>query len=80
MIESSGNDAKAEDGERRRLTRNLKQLRQEEDEEDEARALLENMQQNVDEAHAKASETKRRFYREIEEDLYSLDQEFGRPQ
>ena len=50
----------------------LKQLRKEKDEENEARALLEEMQQN--------SETEQRLYRELEEYMYSLDGEFGRPQ
>ena len=49
-------DAKAEDGDRGRIKKTLKQLRNEENEQCEARALLEAMQKNVDEAHSRASE------------------------
>ena len=39
----------------------MKQLRKGRDEENEARALLEEMPQNLDEAHAGASETEQRL-------------------
>ena len=57
MLESSTYDAKAEDNARSKLKNTLKQLCKERDAENEARALLEEMQQNLDEAHARASET-----------------------
>ena len=66
-------DAKEGGGDRNRIKKTLKQLREEEKEEYEGRALLEAMQKNVDEAYARASETKQRLYRELEEFMY-----FGR--
>ena len=39
----------------------LKQLHKERDEEDVARALIEEMQQHLDEAHARACETERKL-------------------
>ena len=71
-------DAKVEDGDKGRLRKILKQLRKERDEENEARSLLEEKQQNLDEAHAKASETEQRLYLELEEYMFSWDREFGR--
>ena len=56
----------------------MKQLLKEENEENDARALLEEMQKNVDEAHAKASETKQRLYRELEDFMYTWDRGSGR--
>ena len=41
--------------------------------------LLEEMQQNLDEAHARASETERRLCHELEDYTYSWDREIGRP-
>ena len=79
MLESAANDAKIEDNARNRIGQTLKQLRKEEDV-GEARALLEDMQQTVDEAEAKAFDTERRLYREIEEYMCSWDQELDRPQ
>ena len=55
------------------------QFRKEEQEEYEARALLEAMQKNVNEAHARASETLQRLFMEIEEYMHSLDREAERP-
>ena len=62
------------------LRKTLKQLRKERDEENHARALLEEMQQNLDEAHARASETEQRLHRKLEKYMYSWDRESGRPQ
>ena len=62
-----------------RLGCTLEQLRKDEDEADEVRTLLDDMQHNVDEAEAKAIETRRRLYREIHEYMHSWDQELGRP-
>ena len=72
-------DAKVEDGDKGRLRKTLKQLRKERDEENEVRALLEEMQQNLDEAHARASETERRLCQELEDYMCSWDREVGRP-
>ena len=58
MLESAANDAKIEDNARNRIRKTLKQLGKEEAEVSEARALLEDMQQTVDEAEARASDTK----------------------
>ena len=57
----------------------MKQLREERDEENEARALLEEMQRNLDEAHARPCETERRLYQELEEYMYSWEREVGGP-
>ena len=61
MTGSLTDDAKVEDGDRGRIRNTLKQLREEENEEYEARALPEAMEQT--EAYARASETKQRLYR-----------------
>ena len=37
------------------------------------------MQKNVDEAHARASETEQRLYRDFKEYMHSLDQEAKKP-
>ena len=58
MSGSMADDAKAEDGDKGRLRKTLQQLRKDRDEENEARALLKEMQQNFDEAHAGASENR----------------------
>ena len=50
------NDSKEGGGDRCRIKNILMQIRQEENEEYEARAFLEAMQKNVNEAHARASE------------------------
>ena len=71
-------NANVEDGDNRRFRETLKQLRKERDEENEARALLEEMQQNL-EAHARASETERILCLEHEDYMYSWDREVGRP-
>ena len=52
----------------------------EEEEAGEARTLLDDMQQNVDEADAKDTEPRSRLYRDINEYMHSWDQELGRPQ
>ena len=46
----------------------------------EARAVLEEMQENVDEAHAGGSEAEQRLCREPEVYTYSWDRGSGRPQ
>ena len=76
MIETSAKDEKQEDKERSIIKKTLQQLRKAEDEADEAHALLNDMQQNVDEAEATV---RRRRHREIDEYMYSWDQEWGRP-
>ena len=75
MIEIAANDEKQEDI----IEKTLKQFGKEENEADEARALLEDMQHNVDEAEAKVNATRRRLFREINEYMHSWDQELGRP-
>ena len=57
----------------------LKKLRKEREEENEARALLEEMQQNLEEAHARASETERKLYRELGEYTHSWEKALERP-
>ena len=57
MIEIVANDEKQEDNERNIIKKTLKHLCKEEVEADEARALLRDMQQNVDEAEAKVTGT-----------------------
>ena len=54
-------DAKIEDGDNGRLRKTLKLFRKERGEESAARELLDEMQQNVDEAHARVRETERRL-------------------
>ena len=71
MIEIDTKDEKQEDTERNIIKKTLRQLRTEEDEADEVRTLLDDMQQNVDEAEAKVTGTRRRLYREIKEHMHS---------
>ena len=61
------------------IKKTLTQLRKDEEEANEARTLLDEMQRNVDEADAKITETRSRLYRETTEDMHSWDQELGRP-
>ena len=79
MIEITAKDEKQEDNERTIIKQTLEQLCKEEDEADEACALLDEMQQNVDETEAKVAETRRRLYRAINWYMHSWDQELGRP-
>ena len=80
MSECVADDSKVEDCDKGRPRKTLKQLRKETGEEHEARALLEAMQQNVNEAYARASETEQRLCRELVEHVCSWDRECGRPQ
>ena len=75
MVELAAIDEIQEDKERIIIKKTLTQLDKEEKEAEEARTLLYDMQQNVDEADAKVS----RLYREINEKMHSWDQELGRP-
>ena len=72
-------DETQEDKERSRLKDVVKQLRKESEEENQARVLLEEIQQNFDEAHARASETEQELCRELGEYMHSWDQELERP-
>ena len=60
-------DAKRGGGDRNRIKKIFLQFREKENEEHETRASLETMQKNVNEAHARASETLQRLFKEIEE-------------
>ena len=79
MSESMADGAKVEEGDKGRLRKTSKRLRTERDEENEARALPEEVQQNLGEAHARASETERRLCQELENYMYSWDREVGSP-
>ena len=57
LAELAANDEQQEDEEAHCIKKVLKQLRKESGEGDEARAFLEEMQKNVDEAQARASAT-----------------------
>ena len=60
------------------MKKTLKQLRNEEEEAEEARTSLYDMRQNVDEADAKVTDTRSRLLREVNEYMHSRDQELGR--
>ena len=77
MVEIAANDERQVDNERNIIKKTLKQRCDEEYAADEARALLHDMQQNVDEAEATVTGTRRRLYREIHEYMYSSEQEIG---
>ena len=79
MVELAAIDERHEDKERNIIKKPLKQRRKDEEEAEEARTLLNDMQQNVDEADAKVTQTTCRLYREINEYMHSWDQELGRP-
>ena len=79
MSEGMADDVKIEDSDKGRLRKALKQHRKDRDEENAARELLEEMQQNVDDAHARSSESERRLCQELEEFMYSWDREVGTP-
>ena len=57
LAEMAANDEKQEDEERHLINKLLKQLRKEREVEDEACALLKEMQKNLEEAQARASAT-----------------------
>ena len=61
MVELAAIDERQEDKERSMFKDVLKQLEKEREEEDEARALIEEMRQNLEEAQARASETERKM-------------------
>ena len=71
MVELAAIDERQEDKERSMLKDVLKQLREEREEEHEARALNEEMQQNWEEARARASETERKLCRVLEDYIHS---------
>ena len=79
MIEIASIDDRQEDKERSMLKNTLKKLRKEREDESEARALLEEMQQILEEAHARASEVERKLCRELGEYTQSWEKETGRP-
>ena len=66
VMEIATEDEKQEDT-GRNIKKTLKHLRKEEEQADEVRTLLDDMQQNVDEAEATVTETRRRLCREINE-------------
>ena len=79
MVELAAIDERQEDKERNIIKKTLKQLRKDDEGAEEARTLLCDMHQNVDEADAKVTETRSRPHREINEYMHSWDQELGRP-
>ena len=79
MVEIAAIDERQEDKERSMLKDVLKQLREEREEEHEARALNEEMQQNLEVAHARASETARKLCRVLGDYIHSWEQELERP-
>ena len=79
MVELAAIDERQEDKERSMLKDVLKQLRKEREEEDEARALIEEMRQNLEEAHPRASETERKLCLKFGEYMHSWNQELERP-
>ena len=79
MIEIDTKDEKQEDTERNIIKKTLRHIRKKEDDADEARTLLNDMQQNVDEANATVTGIRCRLHREINEYMHSWDQELGRP-
>ena len=79
ISEGMAEDTKFEDGDKSRLRKALKQHRKDRHEGNAARELLEEMQQNVGEAHARASESEKSLWKELKEYMYPWDREFGRP-
>ena len=78
MVELAAIDERQEDKERNTIKKTLAQLCKEEAEAEEARTLLYDMQQILDEADAKITETRSRLYPEIKKYMHSWDQELGR--
>ena len=78
MVEQTVIDERQEHKERRMFKDLLQQLQKEEEE--EARGLLEEMQRNLDEAQARASETERTLGRVLGEYIYFYGKEMERPQ
>ena len=75
----AANDEKQEDEERHNINKLFKQLRKERKEEDEARALLEEMQKNLEEAQAKASATELKLSGRYDEYMRTWTEDRGRP-
>ena len=79
MFELAAVDERQEHKERSMLKDLPQQLQKEREEEEEARGLAEEMQRNIDEAQARASETERKLDRVHGEYIYSYGKEMGRP-
>ena len=77
MVGHAAVDERQAHTERSMLKDISKQLQQEREEEDEARALIEEMQRNLDEAQARPSETERKLGRVLGEYRYSSEKEMG---
>ena len=77
MVELAAIDEKSEN-KRNIIKKTLKQIRKEEEEADEACTLLDDMQQNTDDADEKITVTRSRLYRGINEYMHSWEQELGR--
>ena len=78
-MEIAAIDERQEDKERSMLKDTLKKLRKEREDENEAPALLEEMQQNLEEAHARGSENERKLCRELGKHIQSCEKELERP-
>ena len=72
----AANDGKQEDEEGHNI---IKQVRKERKEEDEARALLEEMQKHLEEAQARASATEQKLSGRYDEYMKTLTEDRGRP-
>ena len=72
------NDEKQEDEERHNIDKLLKQLREERKEENEARALLEEMKK-LEEAQARASATEQKVFGRFDEYMRTWTEDRGRP-
>ena len=78
MVEQAAIDERQEHKERSMLKGLPQQLQKEREEEEEARGLIEEMQRNLDEAQARASETEPKLGCVLGEYTYSYEKEMGR--
>ena len=79
LAEMAANDEKEADEERHNINELYKQLRKEIKEEDEARALLEEMQNHLEEAQARASATELQVSGRYDKHMRTWDEDRGRP-
>ena len=79
MGELPAKDEKQEDEQRRHIKKLLKQLRQNRKGEDEAKALLKEMQINLDAAQARSAATELQMCSRLDEYMQTWEEDRGRP-
>ena len=79
MVESAATDEKQEERDRDKLSVRLEEFRKRNDEEDEARCLIEETQRNLEAAQNKSYEAEQRLCSALREYVDTFDKDRGRP-